>query len=69
MTKLDIHDIAGLTRYAIAIGSIEGRNRSAASRGTTRGVGRARRRRESHLCGGHVLAPNTMHDALVWSAT
>jgi len=31
MTKLDIHDVAGLTRYAIAIGSIEGRNRSAAS--------------------------------------
>lgn len=29
MTKLDIHDVAGLTRYAIAIGSIEGRNRSA----------------------------------------
>jgi DNA-binding NarL/FixJ family response regulator len=31
MTKLDIHDVAGLTRYAIAIGSIEGRDRSAAS--------------------------------------
>jgi DNA-binding NarL/FixJ family response regulator len=30
MTKLDIHDVAGLTRYAIAIGSIEGRDRSAA---------------------------------------
>lgn len=30
MTKLDIHDVAGLTRYAISIGSIEGRNRSAA---------------------------------------
>ncbi len=29
MTKLDIHDVAGLTRYAIAIGSIEGRNRGA----------------------------------------
>jgi DNA-binding NarL/FixJ family response regulator len=29
MTKLDIHDVAGLTRYAIAIGSIEGRDRSA----------------------------------------
>jgi DNA-binding NarL/FixJ family response regulator len=28
MTKLDIHDVAGLTRYAIAIGSIEGRDRS-----------------------------------------
>lgn len=27
MTKLDIHDVAGLTRYAIAIGSIEGRDR------------------------------------------
>jgi hypothetical protein len=31
MTKLDIHDVAGLTRYAIAIGSIEGRDRSATS--------------------------------------
>ena len=31
MTKLDIHDVAGLTRYAIAVGSIEGRNRSATS--------------------------------------
>jgi DNA-binding NarL/FixJ family response regulator len=29
MTKLDIHDVAGLTRYAIAVGSIEGRDRSA----------------------------------------
>ncbi|MCE9637352.1 MAG: response regulator transcription factor [Planctomycetes bacterium] len=28
MTKLDIHDVAGLTRYAIAIGCIEGRDRS-----------------------------------------
>ena len=28
MTKLDIHDVAGLTRYAIAAGIIEGRNRS-----------------------------------------
>jgi DNA-binding NarL/FixJ family response regulator len=27
MAKLDIHDVAGLTRYAIAIGSIEGRDR------------------------------------------
>jgi DNA-binding NarL/FixJ family response regulator len=27
MTKLDIHDVAGLTRYAIAAGIIEGRNR------------------------------------------
>jgi len=26
MTKLDIHDIAGLTRYSIAVGSIEGRD-------------------------------------------
>ena len=26
MTKLDIHDVAGLTRYAIAIGTIEGRD-------------------------------------------
>jgi DNA-binding NarL/FixJ family response regulator len=26
MTKLDIHDIAGLTRHAIAVGSIEGRD-------------------------------------------
>jgi DNA-binding NarL/FixJ family response regulator len=31
MSKLDIHDVAGLTRYAISIGSIEGRDRSAAS--------------------------------------
>lgn len=31
MTKLDIHDVAGLTRYAIAIGSIEGRDRSVMS--------------------------------------
>ncbi len=31
MTKLDIHDIAGLTRYAIAVGSIEGRDAVAAS--------------------------------------
>jgi DNA-binding NarL/FixJ family response regulator len=31
MTKLDIHDVAGLTRYAIAIGSIEGRDRVVAS--------------------------------------
>jgi DNA-binding NarL/FixJ family response regulator len=31
MTKLDIHDVAGLTRHAIAIGSIEGRNRSPTS--------------------------------------
>jgi two-component system, NarL family, nitrate/nitrite response regulator NarL len=31
MTKLDIHDVAGLTRYAISVGSIEGRNRSATS--------------------------------------
>lgn len=29
MSKLDIHDVAGLTRYAISIGSIEGRNRGA----------------------------------------
>ena len=29
MKKLDIHDVAGLTRYAILIGSIEGRDRSA----------------------------------------
>lgn len=28
MTKLDIHDVAGLTRYAIAIGAIEGRHRA-----------------------------------------
>ena len=28
MKKLDIHDTAGLTRYAIATGAIEGRNRS-----------------------------------------
>lgn len=28
MTKLDIHDVAGLTRFAIAIGTIEGRDRS-----------------------------------------
>ncbi|MCB9897902.1 MAG: response regulator transcription factor [Planctomycetes bacterium] len=27
MTKLDIHDVAGLTRFAIAVGIIEGRNR------------------------------------------
>jgi signal transduction histidine kinase len=26
----DLHDVAGLTRYAIAIGSIAGRDRSAA---------------------------------------
>ena len=26
MRKLDIHDIAGLTRHAIAVGSIEGRD-------------------------------------------
>ncbi len=31
MTKLDIHDIAGLTRYAIAVGSIEGRDGFATS--------------------------------------
>jgi DNA-binding NarL/FixJ family response regulator len=31
MKKLDIHDVAGLTRYAILIGSIEGRDRSATS--------------------------------------
>lgn len=31
MKKLDIHDVAGLTRYAIAIGSIAGRDRSAGS--------------------------------------
>ena len=31
MTKLDIHDVAGLTRYAIAIGTIEGRDGRAAS--------------------------------------
>ena len=31
MTKLDIHDVAGLTRYAIAIGSIEGRDRNPGS--------------------------------------
>jgi len=31
MTMLDIHDVAGLTRHAIAIGSIEGRNRGALS--------------------------------------
>jgi DNA-binding NarL/FixJ family response regulator len=31
MHKLDIHDVAGLVRYAIAVGIIEGRNRSAAS--------------------------------------
>ena len=29
MRKLDIHDVAGLTRYAIRVGSIEGRDRSA----------------------------------------
>jgi DNA-binding NarL/FixJ family response regulator len=28
MHKLDIHDVAGLVRYAIALGIIEGRNRS-----------------------------------------
>jgi DNA-binding NarL/FixJ family response regulator len=28
MSKLDIHDVAGLTRYAISIGSIEGRERA-----------------------------------------
>ena len=27
MTKLDIHDIAGLTRYAVSIGCVEGRDR------------------------------------------
>lgn len=31
MTKLDIHDVAGLTRYAIASGIIEGRDRSPTS--------------------------------------
>ena len=31
MKKLDIHDVAGLTRYAIAVGSIEGRDRGALS--------------------------------------
>ena len=31
MKKLDIHDVAGLTRYAIAVGSIEGRDRSSMS--------------------------------------
>jgi DNA-binding NarL/FixJ family response regulator len=31
MQKLDIHDVAGLVRYAIAVGIIEGRNRSATS--------------------------------------
>lgn len=31
MAKLDIHDVAGLTRYAIAIGTIEGRDGRAAS--------------------------------------
>jgi DNA-binding NarL/FixJ family response regulator len=31
MTKLDIHDVAGLTRHAIAIGCIEGRDRSVTS--------------------------------------
>lgn len=31
MSKLDIHDVAGLTRYAIAIGTIEGRDGRAAS--------------------------------------
>jgi DNA-binding NarL/FixJ family response regulator len=30
MSKLDIHDVAGLTRYAIAIGTIEGRDGRAA---------------------------------------
>jgi DNA-binding NarL/FixJ family response regulator len=29
MQKLDIHDVAGLVRYAISVGIIEGRNRSA----------------------------------------
>lgn len=28
MAKLDIHDVAGLTRHAIAVGVIEGRNRN-----------------------------------------
>ena len=28
MQKLDIHDVAGLVRYAIAVGNIEGRDRS-----------------------------------------
>lgn len=28
MSKLDLHDVAGLTRYAIEIGSIAGRDRS-----------------------------------------
>ena len=31
MTKLDIHDVAGLTRYAIEIGAIEGRDRRVAN--------------------------------------
>jgi hypothetical protein len=31
MRKLDIHNVAGLTRYAIATGSIEGRDRSETS--------------------------------------
>jgi len=31
MSKLDIHDVAGLTRYAISIGTIEGRDGRAAS--------------------------------------
>ena len=31
MQKLDIHDVAGLVRYAIAVGIIEGRDRSALS--------------------------------------
>ena len=30
MTKLDIHDVAGLTRHAIAVGIIEGRDRNGA---------------------------------------
>lgn len=30
MSKLDLHDVAGLTRYAIEIGSIAGRNRHTA---------------------------------------
>jgi DNA-binding NarL/FixJ family response regulator len=31
MQKLDIHDVAGLVRFAISVGIIEGRNRSAAN--------------------------------------
>jgi DNA-binding NarL/FixJ family response regulator len=31
MRKLDIHNVTGLTRYAIATGSIEGRDRSETS--------------------------------------